>query len=169
MWMVRGYKRLKNDKWKIEESLEGRIDKIRMALNSSIPSGVGNKKISGSVSEWLKFKNMSPVYSEETPNEHMMLFDDLYVNYVKFCKKNGVAESVMATNQKFGRDMGVLGYRKRNDIGKENHTGYLVYAAQEIKMVLINSIPSIIEELNVDALLREARDEELEHDNSIND
>jgi hypothetical protein len=77
---------------------------------------------------------MSPIYTDETPNEHMMLFDDLYVNYVKFCKKNGVAESVMATNQKFGRDMGVLGYRKRNDIGKENHTGYLVYAAQEIKI-----------------------------------
>lgn len=169
MWMVRGYKRLKNDKWKIEESMEGRIDKIRMSLNSSIPSGVGNKKISGSVSEWLKFKNMSPIYTDETPHEHMLLFDDMYVNYVKFCRKNGVAESVMATNQKFGRDMGILGYRKRNDIGKENHTGYLVYAAQGMKMALMASIPSIIEELNVDALLREARDEELEHDNSIND
>lgn len=168
MWMVRGYKRLKKDKWKIEESLEGRIDKIRMSLNSSVPSGVGNKKVCGSVFEWLKFKTASPVYSEETPNEHFIMFTDLYSNYVKFCQKNGVAKSVMASDQKFGRDLSVLGYIKRSDIGENNNTGYLMYAAQGLKMAFMQSVPSIIEELNVDALLREAREEELENE-ELND
>ena len=160
MWMIRGYKRLKYDKWKITESLEGRIDKVRMALNSQ--ALVGGKKVSGSVSEYLKFKGISPVKDEEYAHEFLIDFAVLYMNYLEFCKKNGVSENISCTREKFGRNMTLLGYNKRTDIGKTNTTAYIIYTNNPERRVLTNSVPSIIEELNVDALLREARFEEEE-------
>lgn len=160
MWIVRGYKRLKRDKWKITESLEGRIDKIRMNLNSNVP--VGRKRISGSVYEWLKFKGLSPLPTDVHTNEHLILFNTIYENYWKFCSKNKVSDALTASREKFGRDLGTLGYGKRNDVGEKNTTAYVFYSKEDSKTSVIFSVPSIIEELNVDALLREAEDEEIE-------
>lgn len=160
MWLVRGYKRLKRDKYKITESLEGRIDKIRMNLNSNVP--VGKKRVAGSVYEYLKFKGCSPIPTDEYCYEQFMIFTTLHDNYLKFCKKNKVSEVLMATREKFGRDLGTLGYGKRNDIGETNTTGYILYCKEDDKPMLVHGVPSIIEELNVDALLRECEDEESE-------
>lgn len=162
MWMVRGYKRLKRDKWKITESLEGRIDKIRMTLNSNVP--VGRKRVSGSVYEYLKFKCCSPVPTDENPNELFILFSTLHENYLKFCKKNKVSEALTATREKFARDLGTLGYGKKNDVGDKNVTGIVMYCPYDDGRTLTLGVPSIIEELNVDALLREAEDEEVEYE-----
>lgn len=160
MWLVRGYKRLKKDKYKITESLEGRIDKIRMNLNSNVP--VGKKRVSGSVYEYLRFKGCSPVLSDECCYEHFVIFNTLHDNYLKFCKKNKVSETLTASREKFGRDLGTLGYGKRNDVGDKNTTGYVLYCRDRDIQTLVHGIPSIIEELNVDALLREAEDENFE-------
>lgn len=160
MWIVRGYKRLKRDRWKITESLEGRIDKIRMNLNSNMP--VGRKRVMGSVYEYLKFKFLSPVPTDEFVYEHFILFNTIYDNYWKFCSSNKVSNAMTATREKFGRDLGTMGYAKREDIGDKNSTGYVFYSSNKSKNSVIHGVPSIIEELNVDALLREAEEEEQE-------
>lgn len=160
MWMIRGYKRLKCDKWKITESLEGRIDKVRMELNSIVP--VGGKKVSGSVSCYMKYKGLTNMKDDEHPYEFLIDFSVLFMNYLEFCRKNGVSEKVSVSREKFGRDLGSLGYQKRNDLGDTNTTGYFIYTGNPEKRFLTSSIPSIIEELNVDALLREAEFEEAE-------
>ena len=166
-WIVRGFKRLKKDKYKITESLEGRIDKIRMDLHSNIPIGDGNKRVAGSISEYLKFKGLSPVKDYEHPNEHLIAFSLLYENYRRFCTKNGVSVKMIATDVKFGRDLGVLGYSKRDDMGSTNTTGYLVYSDSEFHISIIQSVPSIIEQLNIDALLSESKAEEDEFDEQL--
>lgn len=162
MWLIRGYKRLKRDKWKINESVEGRIDKIRMDMNSNVPIGVGNTKVLGSVSRYLEFKELVNIDDEEHPYEHMIHFATLYDNYCKFCEKNGVAKDKIASETKFGRDLGVLGFAKKMDVGETNKTGYIFYSSAESKMTIIHAVPSIIEQLNIDALLREAEAEEEE-------
>ena len=159
-WIVRGYKRLKRDKWRITESMEGRIDKVRLALHTKVP--VGTKKVSGSVYEWTKFKGFSPCKDEQHGYEHLIRFDLLYDNYVRFCTKNEVAKTMIASVEKFGRDMGTLCYPKKNNIGEANTVAYLVACDNPDKSSVVHKIHSIIEELNVDALLREAHDEEEE-------
>ena len=140
--------------------MEGRIDKVRLALHTKVP--VGTKKVSGSVYEWTKFKGFSPCKDEQHGYEHLIRFDLLYDNYVRFCTKNEVAKTMIASVEKFGRDMGTLCYPKKNNIGDANTVAYLVACENPDKSSVVHKIPSIIEELNVDALLREAHDEEEE-------
>lgn len=165
MWMVRGYKRLKYDKYKITESLEGRIDKVRMSLHSQVP--LKGKKVNGSVYEYMKYKGIAIMQSDEFPHEHLMDFSILYENYLGFCRKNSVSDRVYASREKFGRDLTTIGFIKKDNIGKNNTTGYIVYSSQPNKSILSLGIPSIIEELNVDALLREAKFEEEEFEDII--
>lgn len=163
-WIVRGFKRLKRDKYKITESLEGRVDKIRMDMNSSVPIGVGNTRVAGSILEYMKFKGFSNVLDDDHPYEYLMAFSSLYENYKKFCAKNGVSDKMTASDVKFGRDLGVLGYMKRNDMGATNTTGYIVYSGNEHRIAVMHTVPSIIEQLNIDALLRESEAEEDENE-----
>ena len=69
-----------------------------------------------------------------------------------------------ASDVKFGRDLGVLGYMKRNDMGATNTTGYIVYSGNEHRIAIMQSVPSIVEQLNIDALLRESEAEEDENE-----
>lgn len=162
MWLIRGYKRLKRDKWKITESLEGRIDKIRFEMNSSVSMGVGNTKVSGAVTTYLSFKRFSNVKDDEHPYEHLVQFSTLYDNFSRFCEKNGIAKDKVISTTKFGRDLGVLGYLKKNDVGETNKTAYTIYSSSEHSVAVTGAVPSIIEQLNMDALLRESEAEEIE-------
>jgi phage/plasmid-associated DNA primase len=162
MWLIQGYKRLKRDKYKITESLEGRIDKIRFEMNGNVNTGVGNTKVSGAVTTYLEFKGFVNMPDEEHPYEHMVRFSTLYENFSKFCVKNGIKEDKVISTTKFGRDLTTLGFIKKDNIGDTNRTGYMIYSSSESKSAVIHSIPSIIEQLNIDALLAEAEAEELE-------
>lgn len=162
MWLIQGYKRLKRDKYKITESLEGRIDKIRFEMNGNVNTGVGNTKVSGAVTTYLEFKGFVNMPDEEHPYEHMVRFSTLYENFSKFCVKNGIKEDKVISTTKFGRDLTTLGFIKKDNIGDTNRTGYMVYSSSESLISIIHSVPSIIEQLNIDALLAEAEAEELE-------
>lgn len=162
MWLIRGYKRLKRDKYRITESMEGRIDQIRLDLNGNVPTGIGNTKVSGAVTRYLEFKGFRNMSDEGHPYEHQVQFSTLYENFSRFCEKNGIAKDKVISTTKFGRDLGVLGYLKKNDVGETNRTAYTVYSDAEHINSVIHSVPSIIEQLNMDALLREAEAEEAE-------
>lgn len=157
MWIVRGYKRLRKSKWKIHDSLLGRIDKVRMAANH--PVLVNGNEVHGSIIEYIRFKNISPIYDEDHTHDLLMSSTELHDNYVKFCEKNGIAN--IQTRAKLSRDFETMGYSKKVAFGANRRNGFIVYWSEPHPVLIFNnSVPSIEKILDVDSLLGEQYEEE---------
>lgn len=157
MWMVRGYRRLKKDGWKIHDSLMGRVEKARM--NANHPVLVNGNEVHGSIIEYIRFKGLSPIYDEEHQNDLVVSSTDLHENYTKFCESNGIRN--IQSRSKLSRDFETLGYSKKIAYGSRRQNGFVVYWDKEHNNMIFNaSIPSIEKILDVDAILGEEDSEE---------
>lgn len=156
MWMVRGYKRLKKDGWKIKNSLNGRVDQVRANANENVIRN--GKKVHGSVCEYINFKRLSPVFDEEHPHDLFVSSTELYENYVSFCERNGIG--CIQSRRKLSLDFETLGYSKRVAFGEKRQNGFVVYWSEpHNRMIFGKEIPSIEKTLNIDAILGEEESE----------
>lgn len=161
MWMVRGYKRLKKDKWKIQDSLFGRVEKVRHSANKSIVV-VNGKKVHGSIIEYVRFKGISPIMDENHKNAILVSSTDIYENYRKFCINNGIACYVKGSH-KLSLDFGTLGFSKRIGFGANNCNGYIMYWTEpHNSMIFGSSVPSIEKTLDLEAVLGREELEDME-------
>jgi phage/plasmid-associated DNA primase len=169
MWMVRGYKRLKRDKWKIKDSLFGRVEKVRHSANNSSVI-VNGKKVHGSIIEYTRFKSISPIMDEEHGHAVLVSSTDIYENYKKFCINNGIASYVKSAH-KLSLDFGTLGYSKRVGFGANNCNGYIMYWDKPYStMIFQNEVPSIEKTLDLEAVLgNEVLDDDWDEEEFIND
>lgn len=159
MWMVSGYKRLRRDKWKIKDSLFGRVEKVRHNANNSTVM-VNGKKVHGSVIEYIRFKDISPIMDANHGNAVLLSSTDIHENYKSFCLKNGIASYVRGVN-KLSHDFNNLGFCKRIGFGQSNCNGYIMYWSEpHNSMIFRNSVPSIEKILNVGAVLGEEEEDE---------
>ena len=159
MWLVRGYKRLKRDGWKIKNSLNGRVDQVRANANENVIRN--GKKVHGSVCEYINFKGISPVIGEENPHDLFVSTTDIYNNYVSFCERNGI--KCIQSRRKLSLDFETLGYAKKIAHGEKRQNGYVVYWTEPHGRLIFNkNIPSIEKALNIDAILGEEEDDELD-------
>lgn len=160
MWMVRGYKRLKKDKWKIRESLFGRVEKVRHNANNS-EIVVNGKKIHGSINEYVRFKGISPIMDEEHKTAILLSSTDIYENYKAFCINNGIASWVKSSH-KLSNDFSTLGFSKRIGFGATHCNGYIMYWTKNTNYEIFKKdIPSIEKILDMDSVLgREEEDDE---------
>ena len=150
-WMVSGYRRLKRDKWKIHDTIFGRIEHVRQSANrDKIP--MNGKFVHGSVVEYASFKGISPIMDDEHKHAVLISTTDIYENYVKFCKNNGLA--CVQSPHKLSLDFGTMGYRKRIGFGSNNCNGYVMYWNRPVEGNAFRwDIPSIEKILNLDAIL----------------
>ena len=159
MWMVKGYKRLQRDKWKIHDSLFGRVEKVRrMANRADIP--VNGKKVHGSIVEYTHFKGISPVMDDEHKYAVLASSTDIYENYKKFCESNGIASYVKSPH-KLSLDFTTLGFSKRVGFGANNCNGYIMYWNKPVDGNNFRwEIPSIEKILDLQAVFLESDDED---------
>lgn len=157
-WIVRGYKRLKKDKWRIQDSIYGRVDKVRIEGNKNkIP--VNGKYIHGSVNEYVKFKGISPVMDDEHKNAILLSSTDIFDNYLSFCISNGMA--CVKSIHKMSLDFATLGFSKRVGFGVNNCNGFIMYWSKNTNYEVFKvDVPSIEKVLNVKDILGEEEEEE---------
>lgn len=157
MWMVRGYKRLKHDGWKIHDSLLGRVEKARM--NANHPVLVNGNEVHGSIIEYIRFKNLSPIYDDEHKHDILLSSTDIHANYTKFCENNGISN--IQSRSKLSRDFETLGYSKKIAFGSKRQNGFCVYWSEPYNHLIFGrGIPSIEKILDLDAVLGEDEWEE---------
>jgi phage/plasmid-associated DNA primase len=156
-WIVRGYRRLKRDKWKINDSLFGRVDKVRKMANGKV--AINGKYVHGSIIEYINFKGISTIMDEKHSNAILLSSSDIYENYLSFCKSNGLLS--VTSCHKFSLDFGNYGFSKRVGFGANNCNGYVMYWAEPHNtMIFKASVPSVEKILDMDALLEENEEEE---------
>lgn len=91
------------------ENLGGKIDMKLERIRSTV-MGKDGKLVDGSISEYFKYKECQPEDSGGgAPIE--LTSSEVYKNYERFCKKNGV---VPVSQRKMGLDMLSLGYTREN-------------------------------------------------------
>lgn len=156
-WMVSGYRRLKRDKWKIKDSISGRVEHVRHTANrNDIP--VNGKYVHGSIVEYTKFKGISPIMDEEHKHAVLMSTSDIHENYLKFCDSNYLKSTVGV--RKISIDFETMGYAKKVGFGANNNNGFVMYWNRPNEGNAFRwEIPSIVKTLNLDAILGEEEDE----------
>lgn len=161
MWIVHGYNRLKRNKWKIQTSLFGRVEKVRMEGNmSKIP--VNGKYIHGSVNEYIKFKGISPIMDDEHKTAILLSSSDIYENYTSFCRENGMA--IVKSVNKLSLDFSTLGFSKRIGFGANNCNGFVMYWNKNTNYEIFKKdIPSIEKILNMASVLGDEEEEEMDY------
>ena len=158
-WIVRGYRRLKRDKWKINDSLFGRVDMVRKMANGKV--AINGKYVHGSIIEYINFKGISTIMDEKHSNAILLSSSDIYENYLSFCKSNGLLS--VTSCHKFSLDFGNYGFSKRVGFGANNCNGYVMYWAEPHNtMIFKASVPSVEKILDMDALLEENEEEDEE-------
>lgn len=162
MWLVRGYKRLMRDKWKINNCLSGRIDIVRAEANNVVVRN--GKVIHGSIDAYVNYKGLSPVLSDEHSNDLNISTTDIYANYEEFCDRNGIVKVSM---RKLSIDLETLGFSKKIAFGAKRRNGFTVYWNKpHNEMIFGKEVPSLTKIFNVDILLGEDGEHE---DEFIND
>lgn len=143
-WLVRGLKRLKRDKYRISETLDGKMETALAQLHAITYSSAG-KKISGSVSEYIKYKKCQADFSDgwEAVNVPVSGF---YENYMQFCELHNVPE---VSIKKFSLDLGELGYEKFKDHTRNYSMSAKVYVHPDDKTHFLVNVPMIAEELTL--------------------
>lgn len=141
-WIVKGLCELKKNNWRMPENLGGKIDMKLERIRSTV-AGKDGKLVDGSISEYLKYKQCSAEPCENAvPIE--ITSTDVYKNYEKFCKKNGVDA---VSQRKLGVDMLSLGYEKEKRADKGYSSTYTLWCWDEdIARDFARHVPSIAEE-----------------------
>lgn len=142
-WIVKGLCELKKNGWKMPETVNGRIEEKLNRMRSTVVTDEG-KRIDGSVSEYLKYKHCSPLY---TPSRHKVMLSstELKRNYDRFCKKAGV---VSVSQRKLGLDMLAMGYERKQTAGKGNASTYTLWCDDErIANNFMKHVPNIAEDV----------------------
>lgn len=106
-WIVKGLCELRKNGYRMPETVNGKIEAKLERIRSTV-RGKNGEIVDGSVSEYLFYKHCkAESFEGSDPVEYPL--SDIYENYKKFCKKNGV---VSVTSHKFGRDLTSLGCKK---------------------------------------------------------
>lgn len=157
-WIVKGLYELKKNKWRMPENYGGEID-LKLERLRSTTLGRNGKPVDGSITEYLRYKGCHNETDTAHPFSREVTSTELYKNYVRFCKRNGVAYAVQ---RKFGIDLLSLGYERTVNV---NSMYTLWFEQEEQASKLLISVPSIAE--SVKATLFEG--EEYTEEEFIND
>lgn len=127
------------------ENLGGKIDMKLERIRSTV-MGKDGKLVDGSISEYFKYKECQPEDSGGgAPIE--LTSSEVYKNYERFCKKNGV---VPVSQRKMGLDMLSLGYTREKRADKGYSNVYTLWCGNEdIANNFMNHVPNIAEEAKV--------------------
>lgn len=144
-WIVKGLCELKKNNWRMPENLGGKIDMKLERIRSTV-MGKDGKLVDGSISEYFKYKECQPEESGgEAPIE--LTSSEVYKNYERFCKKNGV---VPVSQRKMGLDMLSLGYAREKRADKGYSNVYTLWCGNEdIANNFMKHVPNIAEEAKV--------------------
>jgi hypothetical protein len=120
------------------ENLGGKIDMKLERIRSTV-IGRDGKLVDGSISEYLKYKECQP---EEFEGSGVINFtsSEIYKNYERFCKKNGI---VPMSQRKLGIDMLSLGYVREKGY---NNSYNLWCGNEDIANNFMRHVPNIAEE-----------------------
>nr|DAY52427.1 MAG TPA: dsDNA helicase [Caudoviricetes sp.] len=141
-WIVKGLCELKKNNWRMPENLGGKIDLKLERIRSSV-TGKDGKLVDGSISEYFKYKECQPEEFEGSGSIELTS-SDIYKNYERFCKKNGV---VPVSQRKLGIDMLSLGYAREKRADKGYSNVYTLWCGNEdIVNNFMRHIPNIAEE-----------------------
>lgn len=141
-WIVKGFLELKKNRYRMPESKDGEIDLLLEKARANV--SIDGKDVSGIVALYLERKKTYAQYQVGSYRLEVT-FDQLYNNFMDFCKKEGLDG---VSKQKFGRDLGIFGFEK----DKSQQTGrmsYTVYCTDmDITQRYLIHVPTIIDEVN---------------------
>lgn len=153
MWLVRGYKRLMRDRWKIKNSMFGRIEQARADANKDVVRN--GKSIHGSIESYINYKGLSPIYSDEYKYSLALPTTDIWNNYEEFCNRNGIKN--IQSSRKLSLDFSNLGFSKKIAFGANRSNGYVVYWKEPHNTMIFKSeVPTLEKVFNVNAILGES-------------
>jgi phage/plasmid-associated DNA primase len=143
-WLVRGMKRLRRDKYRISETFDGKMETALAQLHANTFSTAG-KKISGSVSEYVKYKKCKDSFQDGLELLSVPV-SKFYENYLEFCDLHNVPSVSIS---KFSIDLGYLGYEKFKDHTRNYSMSVKVYVDGDIRDNFLEHVPMIAEELTM--------------------
>lgn len=141
-WIVKGLCELKKNNWRMPENLGGKIDMKLERIHSTV-IGKDGKLVDGSISEYLKYKQCQhEPFDGAFPLE--LTSTDVYKNYLRFCKKNGIDA---VSQRKAGIDIQALGYEKEKKADKGYSNTYSLWCGDEdIARDFTKHVPNIADE-----------------------